>query len=116
MFKCVLTILGIGEISISVQKPLKITLGIPQFLYVGDKLTIPVTLQNLSRSPMKLKFLSRASNLAEILPENAAVSLTLAAGESMVVPVDLLAKHPGKLSLQVCTCTHAFFLLTFFPC
>jgi uncharacterized protein YfaS (alpha-2-macroglobulin family) len=97
---------GKGESAITARLPLMVRPSAPRFLNFGDRLELPVVLQNQTEAPLDVEIAVRASNLT--LTAGAGRRLQVPAGDRVEVRFPAAAESAGTARFAVAAATPGF--------
>ncbi len=89
---------GTGESNLTARLPLMVRPSSPRFLNFGDKLELPVVLQNLTDFPMTVDVAARATNLEMT---SASLRVTVPANDRVEVRFPASTVMAGKARVQI---------------
>jgi uncharacterized protein YfaS (alpha-2-macroglobulin family) len=90
---------GKGESSVTARKPLMVRPSPPRFLNFGDRLQLPIVLQNQTDAPMTVDVAVRATNLA--LTDGGGRRVKVPANDRVEVLIPAAAERAGTARFQV---------------
>ncbi|HEY4238719.1 MAG TPA: DUF6049 family protein [Kofleriaceae bacterium] len=90
---------GKGESALTARLPLMVRLSPPRFLNFGDTFRLPVTVQNQTDAPMRVKLAARATNAA--LTDGASRVVTVPPNDRVEVQFPAAAERAGTARFQV---------------
>lgn len=90
---------GAGESAITARAPLMVRPSAPRFLNFGDRVELPVVVQNQTDKPLDVSVAVRAANAT--LTDGAGRRLTVAANDRVEVRFPVAAEAAGKARFQV---------------
>ncbi|MBX3011948.1 MAG: hypothetical protein KF832_10605 [Caldilineaceae bacterium] len=82
---------GMGEANLTARLPLMVRPSAPRFLNFGDKVELPVVVQNQTNEPMAVNVVLRASNLTSLTPVTGTAvgdDASLMSGQVVTVPAN----------------------------
>ncbi len=97
---------GKGDAAITARLPLMVRPSAPRFLNFGDRLELPVVLQNQTEAPLDVEVAVRASNLT--LTAGAGRRLRVPAGDRVEVRFPAAAESAGTARFAVAAATPGF--------
>jgi uncharacterized protein YfaS (alpha-2-macroglobulin family) len=89
---------GSGEAVITVRKALMLRPSLPRFVNMGDRLMLPVVVQNSSDGPMEVSVAVRSTNLT--LGDVRAQRVSVPANDRVEVRFPAVTSKPGTVRLQ----------------
>ncbi|WP_162687548.1 Ig-like domain-containing alpha-2-macroglobulin family protein [Bradymonas sediminis] len=92
---------GKGESTLTARLPLMVRRSPPRFLNFGDRIEMPVVVQNQTDKAMKVKIAARASNLR--LGENPGRLIEVPANDRVEVRFKAVTEMAGEAVIQVAT-------------
>ncbi len=90
---------GAGESAITARSPLMVRPSAPRFLNFGDRVELPVVVQNQTDKPLDVSVAVRAANAS--LTDGAGRRLTVAANDRVEVRFPVAAEQAGTARFQV---------------
>lgn len=90
---------GLGESSITAKQSLQVRLSAPRFMNFGDKIELPVVLQNQTEKPLTVNVAIRSSNA--ILTSGNGRKVTVAANDRVEIRFPVSSESAGIARFQI---------------